>query len=259
MFQFRAVGHNVKEYHPMQMRRPQGLYEFYLLIYTKSPYTLTDCQPPVFCRPGSLILFPPYAPQNWDTHPTRMVHSYCTFTVDDPDYFKNLRIDVNFPYFLNIKKETESFFSQLDYEFYHPLIGKKYMLDSLINGFFVNLSRKLHAAEPEKNIYELSLLEKFEDIRIKIFEDPSHDIPYYASDTGFSVRRFEYYYRYFFEVSPKDHLTTARLLTAKDKLAAGLSTADTAEFLGFKSEEYFRKWFYAHTGMSPRKFQKNTN
>ncbi len=252
MFTFRSVGYNCIEYHPLHLRRPQGLYEFYLLLYTKASLTLLGPNGSVPCRPGSLILFRPYSPQNWDTDSPRMVHHFCTFEVSEPNYFKNLGIETDIPIFLNLNKEIDAFFAQLNEEFQDSRIGKTYKLDSLINGFFVNVARKLHTTDTEKNLYGLSTLDQFEKLRLKIYEDPAHCVQYYASESGFSVRRFEHYYKQFFQISPKDDLTKARLLSAQDKLSSGLPYEEIAESLGFGSSEYFYKWYRAHLGTSPK-------
>ncbi len=99
---------------------------------------------------------------------------------------------------------------------------------------------------------QLSTLDQFEKLRLKIYEDPAHCVQYYASESGFSVRRFEHYYKQFFQISPKDDLTKARLLSAQDKLSSGLPYEEIAESLGFGSSEYFYKWYRAHLGASPK-------
>ena len=59
-------------------------------------------------------------------------------------------------------------------------------------------------------------------------------------------------YKQFFQISPKDDLTKARLLSAQDKLSSGLPYEEIAESLGFGSSEYFYKWYRAHLGASPK-------
>lgn len=127
-------------------------------------------------------------------------------------------------------------------------------MDSILNDYFVTLARKLHLSGTEKNEYTMSVLQQFEDLRLRIYEDPSQDVAQYAAQAGFSTRRFEHYYRLFFELSPKEEIDRARLQMAKDKLLEGQPPELLAAHLGFGSPEYFTKWFRKNTGLSPKRF-----
>ena len=88
-----------------------------------------------------------------------------------------------------------------------------------------------------------------------MFEDPSKKIDYFAAKTGFSVRRFQQYYKQFFEVVPSSDLNIARITRAKECLKNGESFSVIAEKVGFSSTEYFVRWFVKNTGINPKNYK----
>ena len=78
MFHLRHADYQISENHPMQMRRHQGLYEFYMLLYCHSPLTVYTEFGEIFAKPGSFILYSPHKPQYWDAAPPRFLHSFFT-------------------------------------------------------------------------------------------------------------------------------------------------------------------------------------
>ena len=258
MFHIRHVNPYTSENYPLAMRRHQGLYEFYMFLFCYSPLNLIlKNGEKVYCEPGSFIIFSPYEQQYWDALPPRFVHGFLSFTIDDPKYFETLELITDYPINPRMNKEIANHLMEISNELYeNNEIGKQYQIDRLINGLFLDISRKMHNAAG-KNIYEKDLLKTFEDIRLLMFEDPSKKIDYFASQTGFSTRRFQQHYKHFFEVIPSSDLNVAKLTRAKECLKNGEAISTIAEKIGFSSAEYFVRWFTKNTGISPKDFNKN--
>ena len=252
MFHLRHVDYLISENYPMKMRRHQGLYEFYMFLYCHSPLIVyTPDGEELYAKPGSFIIYSPNKPQYWDAAPPRFLHSYVTFTVDEEDYFKELGLDCDVPISPNMNKEISETIKEIIKEAKTVNdIGKRFKIDALINNMFVDISRKLHEASSKKNVYEESILERFEQARFSIFEDPSSKISEYAAAVGFSTRRFQQYYKKFFNVVPSEDLQKAKLMLAKELLKRGEQISSVAEKAGFESVEYFSKWFHKLTGVS---------
>ena len=244
MFHIRHVNSITSEDYPLKMRRHQGLYEFYLFLHCISPLNLiTETGEIIYCQPGSFVIFSPYKQQYWDAIPPRFVHGFLSFTVDDEKYFENIGIPLDVPVYPNMNKEISENLKMLHDELYdNNEIGKDYQIDRLINGLFLDISRKMHHVA-EKNVYEKDLLTVFEQVRLLMFEEPSQKIEYYATKAGFSVRRFQQYYKQFFHQVPSSDLNKARVALAKELIRIGHPTPVVAEKVGFKSVEYFNKWY----------------
>lgn len=255
MFHIRHVSPYTSEDFPLNMRRHQGLYEFYMFLYCISPLNLIlKNGEKVYCEPGSFIIFSPYEPQYWDALPPRFVHGFLSFTVDDNEYFEKLELVKDYPINPRMNKEIAKYLTDIHSELYdRNEIGKEYQIDRLINGLFLDISRKQHNLV-NKNIYEKGLLKTFEDIRLLMFENPSFKVEYFAGKAGFSVRRFQQYYKQFFGVVPSYDLNMAKLTFAKECLQNKESFNTIAEKLGFSSTLYFVRWFENNTGIKPKEF-----
>lgn len=243
MFHIRHVNSTGSEDYPLKMRRHQGLYEFYMFLHCISPLNLiTEEGEEIYCQPGSFIIFSPYKQQYWDALPPRFVHGFLSFTVDDDKYFENIGLPLDVPVYPNMNKEISDTLTVLHAELYdNNDIGKDYQIDRLINGLFIDISRKMHHIAA-KNNYEKDLLTIFEETRLMMFEDPSHKVDYYANKAGFSIRRFQQYYKHFFNETPSNDLCKGKISLAKMLLNEGQSILVVAEKIGFSSVEYFNKW-----------------
>lgn len=250
MFHLRQTNHNISESFPLNMRREQGLYEFYMFLYNISPIYLLKDNEEIYCKPGSFIIFSPYKPQIWNAVAPRFTHSYVSFTVDDPKYFENLGLPLDEPVSADMHKEISETMALLKKEAYGTGIGKDYLTDAAINMMFINISRKIHQLLEKKNDYKHTLLERFERVRLAIFEDPSHNVNYYANMASFSTRRFQQYYKLFFNAIPSSDISLARKIKAEEYLLKKEPISLAAEKTGFSCTEYFSKWFKRQTGKS---------
>lgn len=238
---------NAIENAPFKIERPDGSYRHIFFHFT-SQVTININGEDIICSPGTCILFEPKVFQYFHVEKNRLNHDYIDFTLENPNFFKDLNFPLNTPFNPKCSKEINDAINQICFEKNSLEIGANYRSQALMLDLFVSISRKFHfrkmyANEKYTNIQKA----KFEEIRLSLYQAPDQlKVSSIAKKMGFSVSRFNDLYKKYFNCTPIDDLTEARIIRVKELIEEGCTTKEIIKTLGFSSDEYFYRWFKKH-------------
>ena len=110
-----------------------------------------------------------------------------------------------------------------------------------------------------KEKYINSQKQVFEELRLEIYQSPDLiNVSSMAAKIGFSLSRFNELYKNFFDCTPIEDLTQARIIRVTELINNGYTTKEIIQTLGFKSNEYFYRWFKKHFNSTKNDYIKNT-
>ncbi len=159
---------------------------------------------------------------------------------------QNVAFNIGEGYFF--RKYANRMLSEFDSE----KIGANDVIDSLITQMII----KTYRAYIKENSFD----EPYADIaavRCKIIKNPAKDWTLFemAAMCGYSLSRFSELYRKLYGTSPINDVINQRIALAKRLLISGqASVSYVAETCGFKTINYFSKYFKKATGYSPSEY-----
>ena len=251
---------NAIENAPFKIERPDGSYRHIFFHFT-SQVTIKVNNEDIICSPGTCILFEPKVFQNFYVEKNRLNHDYIDFTLENPNFFKELNFPLNTPFNPKCSKEINDTIEQIYKEKYSHELGASYRCQSLMIELFVAISRKFHSRKMYANERYTNIQKtKFEEIRLSIYQAPDQlKVSSIAKIMGFSISRFNDLYKKYFNCTPIDDLTQARIHRVKELIDEGYTTKEIIKTLGFSSDEYFYRWFKKHFKTTKNKYISNRN
>jgi len=245
-------GYNLRNPNYDLIDRPNGSGDYLFLLFLH-PMRVRLNNEYIYTKPNACILFPPGAPQYYGKVET-FYNSFIHFKVD-PLELASFSIPENTLFYPPNTDELNGFFKLIQAQFYMKEAFHLEEMDALIRQLFIHLYRSMHMASPislEKNPYDI-----LKKVRIKILSDCSYS---WTSQTMaelcfMSTSQFYYYYKHFFNSTPKADILEARLTQAKVLLLDhSLSIQEVAIQSGFDDLPHFSRYFKKHFGYSPRNY-----
>ncbi|HHU28270.1 TPA: helix-turn-helix transcriptional regulator [bacterium] len=255
-FKLHYLGYKVIENAPFMIDRPDGSYR-YIFFHFVSPVYLRTKNGIEFIEPGSCILYEPRVPQHFYVSKNRLNHDYLDFELFDGEFFEEIAFPLNMPFNPRISSFITEVIYKIHQESNSSKAGSTYMQSSLMTNLFIEISRKIHNHDIGVNRkYGEELKMKFEEMRLAMYTDPSNlTISKLAEQSNFSLSYFNSLYRSFFNVTPIEDLTRARISHIKVLMKQNEPTSSIIKKIGFSTPEYFYRWFKKHFGMTPKEYR----
>ncbi len=132
------------------------------------------------------------------------------------------------------------------------------MVSSLMQVMWIQLGRNMISYDQPKDSNEVRQRKAFEELRKNMYSTPEKkwSNEEMAASVHFGVNQFIFYYRHFFDVTPKQDLIEARIVKAKTLLAYSAAVKEVAANCGFENEYYFARVFKQKTGLTPTEYSK---
>lgn len=256
MFQLHYLGHQVIENAPFLIDRPEGSYR-YIFFHFLSSVQVLDKTGIVEVAPGSCILYTPGYPQKIISEHARLNHDYLDFTVSDATIFKEIHFPLNTVFKPWMSTEITDTIKKIYDEHNNLIIGCEYLISAMITNLFVQISRKIHNYSTSKLKYQEQLKDRFEKLRLEIYENPQQfSVKIMADNMNFSRSHFNALYKKYFYRTPSEDLNKARIEKVKILLQLNKTMEVIAKDVGFASTEYFFRWFKKHFNCTPSEYKK---
>ena len=257
-FKLHYIGSKVIEKGDFKIQRPEGTPR-YIFFHFLSSCVVDINGELIEAAPGSCILYTPGFKQNFSSNSMRINHDYIDFECFDKSIFETLRIPLNTVFKPSQSKKITEDVADL-YSYFKSEFSNDVNVEYKLLGLLINVSYLLHNRNRGASaFYSDELKDKFEQLRIEIYEDPSNlSIAILAKRLGFSPSYFNVLYNKFFNISPLKDLDNARLVTVKNMLLENYKTIEIVKKIGFANEEYFYYWFKKHTGSTINQFLKKS-
>ena len=242
---------NIIENAPFKIHRPEGSYR-YIFFHFTSQVTLVINNEEVIAHPGTCILYAPNEAQKFYVDKNRLNHDYIDFILEDESFFKKINFPLNTPFNPKDSNFISEAINEIEEEKNSTNLGSEYMTCFKTIELFIKISRKLHHRKIFGTLnYSNSLKIKFEEIRLNMYQNPDEmKVNTLAKSLGFSLSRFNELYKSFFDITPINDLTLARISRVDDLIKEGNSTKEIIKKIGFSSDEYFYRWFKKHFNMT---------
>jgi len=248
-------GYNYKNPNYDLIDRPNGSGDYLFLLFLH-PMRVRLHNEFIYTKPNACILFSPGAPQYYGKVET-FYNSFIHFKAD-PLELASFSIPENTIFYPPNTDELNAFFKLIQAQFYTKEPFYLEEMDALVRQLFIHLHRSMQLTSPirqEKNPYDL-----LKQVRINILSDANY--PWTAHSMAelsfMSTSQFYYYYKLFFNSTPKADILEARLTQAKVLLLDhSLSIQDVAHQSGFHDLPHFSRSFKKHFGFSPRNYLCN--
>lgn len=243
---------------PFTIDRPEGSFR-HIFFHFISPVTIEIDDKKIECNPGTVILYTPGTRQKFYVERNRLNHDYIDFTIDDPDFFKNVNFPLNTPLTPKMSNFISQIVNEIAAERKNGGFGSSYLIDAKMIELFVGIVRKIHRPSSQSTVrYNEELKTRFENTRLAMYQNPDFvSVSSLAKSLGFSLPRFNELYKTYFQTTPIKDLTKARVSRVKDLLESGASTKEIILKIGFSSEEYFYRWFKKNFGMTKEQYLKS--
>ena len=243
---------------PFKIDRPEGSYR-YIFFHFTSQVTIVINNIETIVHPGTCILYTPNEAQKFYVDKNRLNHDYIDFILEDINFFKRINFPLNTPF--NPKDSTfiSESIEEINEEKNSSKLGSEYMSNIKTIELFIKISRKLHHRKVfGVQNYSNSLKIKFEEIRLNMYQNPDElKVNSLAKELGFSLSRFNELYKSYFDITPINDLTQARISRVDDLIKEGNSTKEIIKKIGFSSDEYFYRWFKKHFNMTKDEYVKS--
>lgn len=244
LFQIEYCATKITENAPFKIDRPDGSYR-YIFFHFTSQVIMTLKGENIIIQPGTCILYSPQEAQKFYVEKSRLNHDFVDFICNDDSFFKKINFPVNIPFNPKDSNYISETINSILNERTETKLGHEYMEDVILTNFLVTLSRKYHHRKKYNfQQYNASLKSRFEQLRLDMYQLPDDiKVSLLAKKMGFSISRFNELYKLFFNTTPINDLTHARISRVDDLIKEGYSTKEIIKKIGFVSEEYFYRWF----------------
>ena len=257
-FKLHYLGHKVIENNPFVIDRPEGSYRYLFFHFISAAKIEIDGK--VYdVTPGSCILYKPGAPQKFFVEKNRLNHDYLDFTIEDVSFFNEIRLPLGKVFNPRSSDLVSDTIANIHKEINSNRVGNSFIVSSLMTTLFVSLSRRIHNhSVGENRVYFDELKHQFENVRLSMYHNPSDfSVKFMAEKLNFSPPYFSSLYKRFFDVSPIEDLTDARISFVKKLIDQNESTQVIVKKLGFYSQEYYYRWFKKYFGVTQSMYKKN--
>lgn len=213
---------------------------------------------------GSLCLMPEKATSDWEVSgPVRMLHLYISRAAFQRAVVETIGADPahvslqEIPYFRDPALEAVMRQMMLPLNWDEPAervavsYGAQALLAYLVNRM-TNKEARTALVRGGLSAFALRRLQEFVTAHL---EQPL-SIADMAACVGLSPYHFSRAFKRSTGDSPHAYVLCQRITQAKTALSAGRCLAETAALCGFSSQSHFSDRFRAHTGLTPRQFQK---
>src|SRR5690625_776461 len=234
--------------------RPKGL-GFYLFLRFYSPMRVVINHETIISNPGACLLYTPDFPQDY-TAVDKFQNSYVHFSMKN-DLLSGSNLPINQVFYPQSLTEIDHLFQKLQAEFLSNEQLKYEMMDTLIKQLLITSVRQL---DHSHSTVELdSMYEEFHSLRLQLLSQCEKD--WQISDLyqmlHLEKSQFYFYYKQFFNISPKADLLNARINRAKQLLTNEIAVIqEVAENSGFRSASHFSRQFKRSVGCSPKMYQE---
>ncbi len=255
-FDLHYFGSKVVEDGNFQILRPEGSPRYIFFHFISSVQEVDTAEGTVFANPGACILYTPIFPQRLSTGEVRLSHDYLDFTTDDPSFFTAIKFPLNTIFNPNMSHRISDTVALIKTIKETNPIGGDYEISNSISSLFIDMARKIHRhLVGENKEYSEQLKASFEDLRVAVFENPSEvTVESLAKKMDFSNAYFSTIYRKYFKTSPIDDIKKAKMSKVQDLILSGEKSSSVAKSMGFRSVEYFYRWFKSCFNCTPRQF-----
>ena len=252
---------NAIENAPFKIKREDGSARYIFFHFSSQVNIKLSDTEEIVCSPGTCILYEPTAYQSFYVENNRLNHDYIDFALTDDSFFKKIHFPLNKPFNLKNSKNINEIIAKIEKENNGIEIGNKYLYQSLMLDLFVSISRKYHNRKAYSNEQYVNVQKtKFEEIRLNIYQSPDElKISKISKEMGYSASRFNELYKKFFNCTPIEDLTLARISRVKDLIIEGYPTKEIIRILGFSSNEYFYRWFKQNFNMTINEYRQQRN
>jgi AraC-like DNA-binding protein len=257
------VGSKVIEDGGFQILRQEGSPRYIFFHFISSVEEVLSSEGVVHANPGGCILYTPNTPQRLTTGSVRLSHDYLDFTVNDNGFLDSIKFPLNVVFYPNMSRRISEDIAKIEELQDSDLAGANYEISLLIEALFIDIARKSHhhSVGPKKEYVE-KLRSAFEDLRLEVYEQPEDKtVASLAKKMDFSKAYFSTMYSSFFNISPVEDIKKAKMQKVSELVYSGEKSTVIAENLGFKSTEYFYRWFKGCFGCTTKQYllQKGKN
>jgi AraC-like DNA-binding protein len=254
-FKLHYFGHDVIENAPFSIDRPEGSYRYIFFHFTSSVFIETS-DGIIEASPGSCIIYEPGKKQKFFVEKYRLKHDYLDFTLNDPEFFKNIRFPLNTIIYPRLSPYISSRIEFIHKEDNTSRVGSSYIISSAITNLFIDISRKIHNHSVGSNRkYTEEQSKNFEDLRLSIYHNPEqYTVKKMAHSIDFSLPYFNQLYKRYFGITPIKDLNLARKKFVSKLVIDHEPSKIITKKLGFSSVEYYYRWFKNTFGMTPTEY-----
>lgn len=255
MFSINYCDYNASNADTDRINRPLGSGD-YLLLYFLAPMRIHMENKAVIAPTNSFILFSPGMPQIYEAV-DKFRNSYIHFTVEK-ELIEELHIPLNKIFFLHHPATINEFIRRIQIEFFSEERHSDLLLDSFMKQMFITIERELYHSEKNPNI-DSTLKEEFRTARLEILTHSEKDWTTESMSELVHIGKsqFFYYYKLFFNNSPKAELINARIEKAKFLLTnEAYQVKQVASLVGFQNVYHFIRYFKKCCGCTPQHFRK---
>lgn len=255
MFSINYCDYNASNPDNDRINRPLGSGD-YLLLYFLAPMKIHKVDKTIIAPTNSFILFPLGMPQIYEAV-EKFRNSYIHFTVTNK-IIEELHIPLNEIFLLQHPATINEFIRRIQIEFFSEEEHSDLLLDSFMKQMFITIARELYHSEKNPNI-DSTLKEQFQSARLEILTHSEKEwtTESMAALVHIGKSQFFYYYKLFFNNSPRAELINARIEKAKFLLSnEEYQVGQVASLVGFQNVYHFIRYFKKCCGCTPQHFRK---
>lgn len=258
MFHINYCDYNVTNLDSDKINRPLGSGD-YLLLYFLAPMRIYFPNKTVIAPTDSFLLYPPGLPQKYEPV-TKFRNSYVHFT-SSKQFLEDLRIPMNEVFCLEHPAKINESIKRVQIELFSKERYSDIFMDTIMKQLFITISRELRHTHTNHNI-DFTLKEQFKAARLEIL---THSEYHWTTDSMSQLvhmgkSQFFYYYKIFFNNTPKSDLIHARIEKAKYLLSnEAYQVNQVASLVGFPNVYHFHRYFKKCCGCTPYKYGKISN
>lgn len=237
------------------INRPNGSGD-YLFLYLITPMKIYINGQMTITKANACFLYTPHFPQFYQAVKT-FKNSYIHFSAPVA-FIEQFKIPVNQVFYPKNYEHINTFIKaiQIEYLEKQPLFMEQ--IDTIMLQLFIDINRALYTTCASQTSEE-TLRIQFQKARLQILTNSTQDwtTETMAELTNLSKSQFYYYYKLFFNQSPKAELLDVRIEKAKNLLTnEALQIHQVSQLAGFHNVYHFTRYFKKICGCPPSKYAK---
>lgn len=244
------IGYSARHPADFEYTNPEGS-DFYLLLLITSPAEIMIAGKMQYVTADTAILFPPGYPIYYRACDDVYTNDWIRFTSDETFVTKFPLQGV--PFSVSDTEYCHSLFKLLTWESSFSSGNSELIISSLLRALFLKLNED--SANSLQNPHLSSLLA----LRKQIYNKPQKEwkISSMARELHISPGYLQLLYKKTFGISCMDDVIEGRLRLAKDQLIyTGKTTAEIADFCGYKNVEHFCRQFKQNASLTPSEYRR---
>jgi len=235
--------------------RPNGSGDYLFLLFLSNMLVTFEGKQEI-AQPGSCLLYTPDYPQEYEAE-GKFQNSYLHFYSDEA-FLSKYQIPVNQIFYPKNPEKISQYLKDIYYEYLGKGPYYREKSDALIRELLICISLDF-LSQPLLSLETENVFTQFQKLRMDMLVNCHQDwsIKKLCSEISLEKSQFYYYYKKFFNTTPKIELLHTRIDKAKNLLTnQALQVQQVADLCGFQNIYHFTRYFKKMCGCSPSEYAK---